>query len=106
MWRIEFWSLAKIFIPLIRKITRTATIIVDTVDIHFIREIREAELANNSALLAKALTNKEAEISTYKLADRLWVVTDNDKEQLGAICPAFPLTSFPMSTRKWPLKKL
>ncbi len=88
---IEFWNLAKEWIPFLRRISKDTKIIVDSVDIHFIREIREAQLAKDSKLLEKAMANKQDEISTYRQADRVWVVTEDDKgaieEYLGSRIP-------------------
>ena len=79
---INFWYLAEYYVPLIRRLSPSTKIIVDTVDIHFVREIREAELKESPDLKRKALNNKQREIAIYKKADRLWVVTENDQNAI------------------------
>ncbi|HPU28889.1 MAG TPA: glycosyltransferase [Syntrophorhabdaceae bacterium] len=92
---IEFWKTGQTWIPVIRNITPHTKIIVDSVDIHFVREIREAELANDRELLRKAFKNKKEEIDTYRLADRVWVVTDKDKEAVEQFLPGIPIDIIP-----------
>lgn len=41
---LSFWYLAEYYLNLIRKKSPATKIIVDTVDIHFVRELREAQL--------------------------------------------------------------
>jgi len=92
---IEFWQNGKIWIPLLRNVTPSTKIIVDSVDVHFVREIREAEVLNNRELLDRALRNKEEEIATYRLADRIWVVTDRDKEAIEEHVSGVPVDIVP-----------
>ena len=54
-------------------------------DIHFLREKREAELKNDADLMEKAEKNMRFEIFTYMSADSLWVVTEDDRK---AVQPA------------------
>jgi len=55
------------------------------VDIHFLREIREAEMKRDRALLEKALKNKEQELAVYQEGDRIWVVTEDDKKVIQGL---------------------
>jgi len=92
---IEFWNLASQWIPLLRRLSAKIRIIVDSVDIHFVREIREAELNGDKGLMEKALKNKGDEIHTYKMADRVWVVTEDDKEAVERYIPGIPIDIVP-----------
>ena len=92
---IEFWNVASYYLPLIRKFSPQTKIIIDSVDIHFIREIREAELLKSSELKRKALLNKDREIGIYKRADRIWVVTENDKKAIKDLIGNIPIDVIP-----------
>ncbi|MCX7856654.1 MAG: glycosyltransferase [Deltaproteobacteria bacterium] len=92
---IEFWNLAKQWIPMLRKLGQNVPLIVDSVDIHFVRELREAELAGDKNLIKKALENKEQEIHTYRQADRVWVVTENDKNAIEKLIGDIPIDIVP-----------
>ena len=92
---IEFWDVAEYYLPLIRERSPRTQIIVDTVDIHFLREIREADLKNSSDLKNTALRNKQREIAVYRRADRVWVVTEKDREAIGKLVEGVPIDIVP-----------
>ncbi|MCX7610901.1 MAG: glycosyltransferase, partial [Ignavibacterium sp.] len=77
---IAFWDNAEYYLPLIRKHSPNSKIIVDSVDIVFLRKIREAEILNDRKLLEEAQLNKLREIKIYNEADALWVITEKDLE--------------------------
>ncbi len=97
--------MANYYLPIIRKISPQTKIIIDSVDIHFIREIREAELKKSPELKKRALLNKEKEIATYKQADRIWVVTETDKNALSCIIIDKPIDVIPNIHEKVEYKK-
>ncbi len=88
---IEFWHIAEYYLPIIRKYSLETKIIIDTVDIHFVREIREAELKKDGVLKNRAQLNKKREIAIYRNADRLWVVTENDKKAIKDYVGKIPI---------------
>ncbi|MGQ9846339.1 MAG: glycosyltransferase, partial [Bacteroidales bacterium] len=92
---IEFWDVAEYYLPIIRKYSPETKIIIDTVDIHFVRELREADLKKDELLRENALLRKEREISIYKKADRLWVVTEEDKKAIKDYISQVPIDIIP-----------
>jgi glycosyltransferase involved in cell wall biosynthesis len=92
---LSFWDNATYYLPIIRIFSPKSKIIVDTVDIVFVRKIREAELKGDANLLSKAVMNKRREIDLYKKADRLWVVTDKDKEAIENFVDGVPIDIVP-----------
>lgn len=55
--------------------------IVDTVDVHWVRE--ERSLAEGDDLIAEDVQlNKKVELDSYRLADVIWAVTENDKKAI------------------------
>ncbi|HQT92385.1 MAG TPA: glycosyltransferase, partial [Candidatus Kryptobacter bacterium] len=79
---IDFWYQAEYYLPLIRKYSPRTRIIIDTEDVHFVREIREAELKEDAELKTRALGKKKREIAVYGKADSVWVVTEQDRQAL------------------------
>jgi GT2 family glycosyltransferase len=67
-------------LELIRRVLPHTKVIVDSVDIEWIREsrgVKEELLELNDEKLAR---NKSAELDTYKQADLAWVVTEDDRQ--------------------------
>jgi len=65
----------------IHKYFPKAKLIIDTVDIHWVRE--ERSLGHWDAITPELqLTNKQKEIEVYSKADVLWVVSEEDKKAL------------------------
>ncbi len=58
-----------------------AKIIVDTVDVHWVREERSIGIWEGLTE-EKVAANKKREIEAYRNADLLWTVTENDKQYL------------------------
>ena len=84
---IYFYHTAALYLPLIRANSPHTSIIVDSVDFHFIREKRNAELHNNAKLLEQAYQTREQELLIYSLADSVIAVTEEDKKLLLAEKP-------------------
>ena len=97
---IDFWDMAEFYVPIIRKHSPKTKIIIDSVDIHFIRELREAELKNDKILRQKALQNKKKELAVYKKADRVWVVTEEDRQALKGLIKNIPMDIVPNIHKK------
>ncbi|PYV64982.1 MAG: hypothetical protein DMG97_33415, partial [Acidobacteria bacterium] len=61
--------------------------IVDTYDVHFLRELREAAISKDPILERKARDTRRREMSVYSSADLLVTVTEDDKQALLAEKP-------------------
>jgi len=68
-------NVASTHIDSVRTHCKNAKIIFDTVDLHFLREQREAEIANDPALMASANARKEQELSIARKSDITVVVS-------------------------------
>jgi GT2 family glycosyltransferase len=64
---------------------KDARIIFDTVDLHFLREQRQAELENAPGLKKRAMWRKDQELTLMKKAHATFVVSPLEKEMLSAI---------------------
>src|SRR5262249_46188850 len=82
-----FHDLAAQYLPLIREHAPPTRVVVDSVDVHYVREEREAALTGNEVTAARAAGTKERELRTYAAADAVVVVTDAERELLRAELP-------------------
>lgn len=79
---LSFYDIAEQYLPEIRKYSPRTTIMIDTVDVHFLRETRQAALLQDDQLAAQARATKERELTIYQQADWLMTVTEEDKQVL------------------------
>lgn len=78
---------ARHWLELVRTSAPDAKIVFDTVDLHFLRESREAVLRNNSRLLRLAEQTRKLEIALISAADMTWVVSSTEQEILRELAP-------------------
>lgn len=75
------------WLPLVRALAPDARIVFDTVDLHFLREQREAELLADPQLLRHANATRERELDLVRKADATWVVSDAERIVLKELVP-------------------
>lgn len=74
-------------LPLLRAQAPRARVVFDTVDLHFLREQREAELAGDAAGLRTAARTRKAELALVTQADLTWVVSEAERVLLVSEAP-------------------
>ncbi len=74
-------------IGLVREHCRRARLIFDTVDLHFLREQRQAELAGDLTLAKAALKTRAAELAVIAACDLTLVVSPIEQALLKEIAP-------------------
>ena len=84
----EFYTAARGLIEEVRFRCPAAVVVVDSVDVHFSRELLKARMTNNPADLAEALDIKAEELACYRAADLVIAVTAQDQERLHSELPA------------------
>ncbi len=75
------------WLPLLRTFAPKATIIFDTVDLHFVREQREAELRHSASMRRRAFATRQRELRLVDAADVCWVVSDWERALLHELAP-------------------
>jgi O-antigen biosynthesis protein len=80
------YHLASYWLPLVRHISK-AKVIFDTVDLHYVRELREAVLRNDPRLFETAKATQRIELSVVERADVTWVVSPVEKTMLRELQP-------------------
>jgi glycosyltransferase involved in cell wall biosynthesis len=92
---LHFFTFARNFIPRLRSISPRTRIVVDSVDVHFVREARRAIETGNPDIWADYKTAKEEELSSYRSADAVLTVTDDDRQALERYLPERPVYTVP-----------
>ena len=75
------------FLPLLRKHAPQAGVLFDTVDLHYLRERRAAELSGDAAALRAASRTRTLELELIEKADSTLVVSDAERELLARDAP-------------------
>ncbi|PJK00580.1 glycosyl transferase [Lysobacteraceae bacterium NML91-0213] len=74
-------------LPLLRRHAPGLRILFDSVDLHYLRERRAAELANDPAMLAIARRTRARELAVVAAADATLVVSASERELLASDAP-------------------
>ncbi|MBS7456756.1 glycosyltransferase [Coralloluteibacterium stylophorae] len=78
---------AESLLPLTRRYAPDARFIFDTVDLHYLRERRGAEIAGDAAALRAAEATRRRELELVRRADLTWVVSDIERALLARELP-------------------
>ena len=84
---LEFYFVAKSHLPWIRKYQPNCLVIVDSVDLHYVRERLKYEVTANASDFRKAVETKRVELSIYEKADAVIAVSEMDAAVLKRDCP-------------------
>lgn len=75
------------WLGLVRANAPQARVVFDTVDLHFVREQREAELRDHPRLLRHARGTRRRELALVAKADVTWVVSPVERDLLASLVP-------------------
>ncbi len=93
---LSFWYIGEQYLPAIRLNSPATRIVIDTVDVHFLRERRQAELEGQLGKMRKELKEKKRrELAVYGQADTVVTVTEADAETLRRRGVRTPLSVIP-----------
>lgn len=84
---ICFWHIAGYFIDELRKADPSVPIVVDSMDVHFLREERRVALLNESREKETVRQIKAQELAVYAKADAVTTVTEADRDVLRRDLP-------------------
>ncbi|MEI7989348.1 MAG: glycosyltransferase [Chloroflexota bacterium] len=88
-------DVAEIMLDLMKQASPTARVIFHTVDLHFLREMREAELHQSDVALVKANRTRERELSIMRRVDQVVLVSSAEVPLLKEYLPDTLITVFP-----------
>jgi glycosyltransferase involved in cell wall biosynthesis len=75
---LEFYRVSELLADEIRFQQPSLPIAIDTVDVHYVREMRMAEVLGDARLLAQARQTQRRELAAYRKADLLIMHTEED----------------------------
>lgn len=75
------------YLGLVRKLAPSATVVFDTVDLHYLRERRAAELADNNRLRRHAAQSRKRELDAISRSDVTFVVSPEEQATLARELP-------------------
>lgn len=75
------------YAPLVRKHAPQARLLFDTVDLHFLREQRAAELSGSASMARQALASRKSELALIASADVTFVVSPHEQDLLAQELP-------------------
>lgn len=84
---VSRYHLAWSWFPFLRRVHPRALKIVDTVDLHHVRESGEAHLRDHAGLRAAARATRRHELRAIRDADVAWVVSEAERDLLADIAP-------------------
>lgn len=92
---MEFYFTAEYYLDRIRLLQPDCRLIVDSVDVHYLRLGLKYDLTGNDADLAIYLDTKERELRAYRKADAVIAVTANDASAILSEAPDVPVELVP-----------
>lgn len=75
------------YLHIVRKYAPQARLIFDTVDLHFVREQRAAELSGQASMLRQAKLSRQSELSLIGDSDVTFVVSPDEQALLHTLAP-------------------
>ena len=84
---VSFHTLAARAVPVVRAVSPRTRIAVDSVDVHFVRMRRAAELAGDQIAAARADHGRAQELAVYAAADAVLAVTEDERALLACLLP-------------------
>ncbi len=84
---VSFHTLAARAVPVLRAVSPRTRIAVDSVDLHFVRMRRAAEVAGDEVGMARAERERLAELAIYAAADVVLAITEDERSLLAGLLP-------------------
>jgi glycosyltransferase involved in cell wall biosynthesis len=84
---VSFYTLAARVVPVLRAVSPRTRVAVDSVDVHFVRMRRAAELAGDQIAVARAGHGRAQELAVYAAADVVLTVTEDERALLAGLLP-------------------
>jgi O-antigen biosynthesis protein len=89
-------EIASQYLDLVRQLAPRARIVFNTVDLHFLRELRGAELLDKPELFARARSTQRAEIASIGKADATIVLTNEEADIIRHEAPCALIHVIPL----------
>ena len=91
----SFWYTAEAYLPVVREHSPASLAVVDSHDLHFIREMRAARVLRDQEAARRALLTKERELRAYRGTDLVLTVSERERQILRGEVPELPVLTIP-----------
>ncbi|MBM3274790.1 MAG: glycosyltransferase, partial [Candidatus Sericytochromatia bacterium] len=88
-------EIADLYREEIREFSPSTRLVVDSVDLHYLREMRHGTLLGDPALIERASHTRTRELASYRAADVVITVTETDKAALLEAAPELAVQVIP-----------
>ncbi|MCA1619478.1 MAG: glycosyltransferase [Acidobacteria bacterium] len=88
-------EVAEALLNSVRRADPRVKVVFDTVDLHFVRLGREAELTGDAALAREAERYRKTETRLARASDLVWFASSADREALERVAPGVPSAVVP-----------
>lgn len=88
---LSLYDVAEQYTPLLRELSPATRIVVDSTDVHWVREHRGALLDGDARAISAAERTRERERAVYAAADALVAVSDVDADAMRELAPDVPV---------------
>ena len=92
---ILWWNLGLELVPRLRRLLPETRLVVDSVDVAYLRLLRQASLSSSSEDWRLASHTKRHELDAYRMADHVITVTEDDRATLLRDLPASKVSVVP-----------
>jgi len=89
-------KMARNYLPLLKERAPGAVFIFDTVDLHYLRESRAADLLKDEAAAKKAALTRADEFDVMSMSDAVWVVSTHERDLLSVELPSARVDVIPI----------
>jgi glycosyltransferase involved in cell wall biosynthesis len=83
-------------LDIVRRHCRRAVVVFNTVDLHFLREQRQAELTADPIIAQRARQTRRQELTLMRKADATWVISEAEAALLAQHAPSVRTFSLPL----------
>ena len=95
---IAFWELAAELLPLLRRHSPETTVVINSIDVHFLRNARRS-FGRGAALGSSFGGEATKELNTYNAADAVIAVSDKEREFLADFLGESRVFTLPLAER-------
>lgn len=99
---LGWYSSAAKYISIVKQVLPAAKVILDSVDIHWVRESRGVSSGELTLTKEELLEHKAKEISVYSASDEVWVVSHEERNFLLSELPDAPTKVISLMTEPLP----
>lgn len=92
---VTYYELAEQLLPFISACARGASLVIDSVDLHYVRALRQGEIEGDPGAAIRADAVRRRELAVYRQADVVLTVSEHEQEVLSELIPGIPVGVVP-----------